>query len=92
MTTTYRADTLRAIAEIAPGRSAATQRQRIMAALHRFGSVTTIECTRFLDVIHPPRRVMELREEGARIKTDWHRDATESGELHRVGLYVLETK
>lgn len=65
--------------------------KRIMAALRKLQSVTTIECSRFLDVIHPPRRVMELREAGESIATHWRQEPTECGRLHRVGLYVLES-
>ncbi len=69
--------------------SARSQCTRILAALQRLGSVTTIECTRFLDVVHPPRRVMELRDRGHDIETTWVHHPTECGRMHRVGLYVL---
>jgi len=80
------------IANHNPGNGIRTQRSRIMAALHRLNCVTTIECSRFLDIIHPPRRVMELREAGEAIATHWRREPTECGKLHRVGLYVLESQ
>lgn len=83
---------LRQITDNISGNSAVTQQQRIMAALRSLGSVSTVECTRYLDIVHPPRRVMELREAGNFIVTHWKREPTECGRLHRVGCYVLETR
>ncbi len=71
------------------GNSKAAQCARILEALHNLGAVTTVECSRYLDIVHPPRRVMELREEGHSITTTWRTDYTEAGEPHRVGRYVL---
>lgn len=73
-----------------PDNSARSKCNRILAALQRLGSVTTIECTRYLDVVHPPRRVMELRERGHEIDTTWVHHPTECGKVHRVGMYVLK--
>ena len=36
-------------------------------------------------------RIKELRDLGERIKTHWVNIATESGERHHIGLYVLES-
>ena len=44
---------------------------------------------RYLDVYDPRARVMQLRNAGERIDTHWRRIPTESGHMHRVGLYVL---
>ena len=44
---------------------------------------------RHLDVYDPRARVMQLRKDGNSITTTWTRIPTESGHLHRVGLYVL---
>ena len=83
-----RAETLRQLAATLPGVTAATQRQRIMAAL-RAGPLSTVEAIRFLDIIRPSARIAELRNDGYRIATTWRTDATETGEPHRVALYVL---
>ena len=45
---------------------------------------------RYLDVYHCPARVLQLRKRGYKIVTHWQTIITESGEKHRVGLYVLE--
>jgi len=85
-----RAALLKQINANATGNSAATQRQRIIAALESMGSVTTLECSRFLSIVHPPRRVMELRREGYGILTTWDYMPDEAGRTHRVGRYVAE--
>lgn len=85
-----RADFLRQLTATLPGVTAATQRQRIMAAL-RTGPLSTVEAIRFLDIIRPSARIAELRNDGHRIIATWRADATESGEPHRVALYVLTT-
>ncbi|MGF6792408.1 helix-turn-helix domain-containing protein [Paraburkholderia sp. 35.1] len=69
--------------------SAASQRDRLLRALPH-GPVDTQHASRHLDIIHPPRRVFELRKLGHRITTSWVWRTTEAGERHRVGLYVLE--
>jgi hypothetical protein len=83
-------------AACADGREAAmrrntadAQRARLLAALKR-GPVDTQHASRKLDIIHPPRRVFELRKLGHKITTTWVWRVTEAGERHRVGLYVLE--
>lgn len=87
-----RSQALRQITDTLPGNGVYSQRQRIMDALRLFGAVSTVECARYLDIIHPPRRVMELRERGAAIVTHWRTEYTEFGKPHRVGLYVLEVR
>jgi hypothetical protein len=74
------------------GNSKAAQCERILEALHSFGSVSTVECSRYLDIVHLPRRVMELRKDGHSITTTWRTDYTEAGEPHRVGRYVLNVE
>jgi hypothetical protein len=69
--------------------SAASQRDRLLRALKR-GPVDTQHASRKLDIIHPPRRVFELRAAGHRITTSWVWRVTEQGGRHRVGLYSLE--
>ncbi len=69
--------------------TAAAQRARLLAALKR-GPVDTQHASRTLDIIHPPRRIFELRQSGHDIKTQWVERITEAGERHRVGQYVLE--
>lgn len=68
--------------------SAEAQRNRLLAALKR-GPVDTQHASRKLDIIHPPRRVFELRNLGHDILTGWCWRTTEAGESHRVGIYRL---
>lgn len=73
-----------------PGGSSASQCARMRAALSRF-PITTFEAMRYLDVYDPRARVMQLRDGGENIDTVWQTVTTESGDSHRVGLYVLHT-
>ena len=86
----HKRQALAAILAAHPGNSCAVQCARIRAALSQF-SLTTYEAMRHLDVYDPRARVLQLRKAGESIKTTWSQIATESGELHRVGVYVLGT-
>ena len=82
---------LQAIAAEFAGQGAPAQRDRLLAALSRF-AVSTFEAMRYLDIYDPRPRVHELRHRlGHKITTVWQTVITESGEKHRVGLYVLES-
>ena len=83
---------LEQIASQHQGNTAANQRERLRLALLTLGSITTLEATRHLDIIHPPARAFELRATGHPIRTDRVQQATGCGKLHRVGLYVLEVR
>ncbi len=71
------------------GTSSDTQCNRLLAALNRF-PVTSFDAMRYLDVYHVPARILQLRQRGHEIVTHWQTVVTESGQTHRVGLYVLE--
>ena len=73
------------------GSSAGVQCERLMMALARY-SVTTYEAMRYLDVYHCPARVLQLRKRGYAITTHWEIVITESGDLHKVGRYVLDSQ
>ena len=81
---------LAAILTALPGNDTYTQRQRLLTAIKNLGSVTTFEGSRFLDCYDPRARIHELRREGNRIKTIMRAEQTESGVIHRVGVYLLE--
>ncbi len=68
--------------------SAEAQRVRLLRTLKR-GPVDTQHASRQLDIIHPPRRIFELRKLGHDISTGWCWRTTEAGERHRVGIYSL---
>lgn len=81
---------LRNIAKRCGGDAASNQRTRLLAALRELGSVSTIDARRYLDIMAPAPRVMELRRMGVRIETVWIRQQTDLGKLHKVGLYLLK--
>lgn len=84
---------LRAIAKSNKGNAAENQRMRILAALRKHGSITTIEARRFLDVLAPAPRIWELRHRfGESIDTLMVYQETEQGKPHRIGKYILKTK
>lgn len=83
------ADSLAGIARKHKGGSARSQRDRIMEGLKAHGALATIDMRRDLDVMSPAPRILELRRDGQPIQTEWVTQATDSGKLHRVGLYVL---
>ena len=60
----------------------------LLEALSRF-PITTYEAMRYLDVYHCPARILQLRRRGHEIITHWQTVITESGERHRVGMYLL---
>ncbi|CAR53273.1 helix-turn-helix domain-containing protein [Burkholderia cenocepacia] len=75
-----------------PGNDAGTQRARMLAAMRELGSITTFEAMRFLDVFDPRPRIHELRHRhGHHITTAMRAEQTESGVLHRVGVYFLSS-
>lgn len=71
------------------GTSTHDQCSRLRYALARY-PVNTFEAMRYLDVYHCPARILQLRRMGYRIKTWRQTVVTESGDEHRVGLYILE--
>lgn len=85
-----RIDQLAEILLTTPGNSREDQRSRMMKAMQRTGYITTFEAMRLLDVYDPRARIHELRNEGKAIKTVMRIEQTESGEHHRIGVYLLE--
>ena len=79
---------LEAIRDNSKGIASHSQASRLLEALSRF-SITTYEAMRYLDVYHCPARILQLRKQGHKIITLWQTVITESGERHRVGLYLL---
>lgn len=77
------------IAKLARGNHQTTQTQRLAAALKELHAVSTYECRKFLDIYCPTARKSELVRQGFKIETHWQKVRVESGQEHRVGLYVL---
>lgn len=82
---------LEAVRDEFKGTANDSQAARLLVALSRF-SITTYEAMRYLDVYHCPARILQLRKQGHKIITLWQTVITESGERHRVGLYLLAGK
>jgi hypothetical protein len=57
----------------------------------RFQSPRLRRCAIWICIIRPAR-IQQLRKQGTRSKTHWQTVETESGDKHRVGLYVLEVQ
>ena len=73
-----------------PGNRADSQRQRIKEALSH-AACTSFELIRLLDCYDANARIHELRHrEGVGIAMSWVQQETESGELHRVGLFFVD--
>lgn len=72
-----------------PGNDTAMQRARMLTAQQELGNVTTFEAMRYLDVFDPRPRIHELRKAGYAITTVMRIEETESGVLHKVGMYFL---
>lgn len=87
----HRITTMAAILAAHPGINCPAQRLRLLLALQLLGSVTTYEASRYLDLYDPRARKKELCKEGHAIDTLPSRVVTESGEVHRIGRYVLMT-
>ena len=85
-----RMESFAAILRAIPGSDSVAQRNRMLTAMQKLGSVTSFESSRYLDCYHPPARIFELRQDGQRIKTVMQGARTECGAYHRVGVFILE--
>lgn len=81
---------LHAIRDRHRGDTSSTQAARLLEALQTLQHVTTYEASRHLDLYDPRARKLNLVRAGHRIVTSWRQVETESGELHRVGVYTLQ--
>lgn len=79
---------LESLVQSLPGNSTQSQRNRLREALSRY-PINTYEASRYLDIYHPPARVLQLRKAGVNIVTTREPVETESGKVHRVGRYSL---
>lgn len=71
------------------GDASAPQKARLLEAMQSLGHCTTFEASRYLDIYDPRARKLNLVKDGHAILTTWRTVETESGELHRVGVYSL---
>lgn len=89
LATTSRDRRLAEIAKLSRGNHHTTQNQRLAIALKELQSVSTYECRKLLDIYCPPARKFDLVQQGFQIETHWQTVRVESGQEHRVGVYVL---
>ena len=80
---------LHAIRDRHRGEESGPQRARLLEAMQRLGHCTTFEASRYLDIYDPRARKLNLVKAGHKVLTTWRTVETESGELHRVGVYSL---
>ncbi|MGY2490976.1 helix-turn-helix domain-containing protein [Cupriavidus sp. CP313] len=85
----FRDRRLAEISKLLHGNHHTTQTQRLATALKELQSVSTYECRKFLDIYCPPARKFDLVQQGLHIETHWQTVRVESGQEHRVGVYVL---
>jgi len=84
-----RLEALHAIRDRHQGDATAPQKTRLLETLQELGHCTTYEASRHLDIYDPRARKLNLVKAGFEIVTTWRTVETESGELHRVGVYSL---
>lgn len=88
-TSPEKASALSRLLDDLPGVGAETQCARLRRALLEVGEVTCLEAQRWLDIRHPPARVLNLRHEGQDFSTRWVRQHSERGHEHRTVAYRL---
>ena len=81
---------LHAIRDKYRGDTSSAQAARLLEALQTLQHVTTYEASRHLDLYDPRARKLNLVKAGHCIMTSWRQVETESGQLHRVGVYTLQ--
>ncbi|KPJ67582.1 MAG: hypothetical protein AMJ43_04075 [Coxiella sp. DG_40] len=69
--------------------SLTAQRSRILSWLSEGKTLTTFQARNKLEIMHPSGRVLELRQRGWNIKTDWTTELSPEGVAHRVAKYFL---
>lgn len=72
-----------------PSASVGSQCDALMRAMRELGSVTCLEAQRFLDIRHPPARILDLTKAGHVIARRWVKQFTERGREHRTMAYCI---
>lgn len=67
-----------------------TQKDRVMEYIKRFGSITGAEAFLDLGIMHLPRRIKDLEEEGVRIKRETASAKNRFGEKTHFTRYSTE--
>ena len=69
-----------------------TQKDKIIAYIHKYGSITPLDALREFGCMRLATRVFELKEDGYRIKTVMEKTKNKSGEPVCYARYFLEEK
>ena len=69
------------------GNDAGTQTKRLLEAMQTLDGISTIEANRYLDILHPPARKLDLIKAGYLVVLIWVYEESACGEIHRVGKY-----
>ena len=72
--------------------SCSSQRAIILKHFADCPRLSTIQARDEYGILHPCGRIMELRKKGYKIDTHWTSESDANGVLHRVGLYVYQSK
>jgi hypothetical protein len=87
-----RIEALEKIRDKHSGNDSGTQSKRLLEAMQSLGSISTIEANRYLDILHPPARKLNLIEAGHIVTLAWVYEPSSCGKIHRVGKYVYNGK
>ena len=87
-----RIEALEKIRDKHSGNDAVTQSNRLLEAMQALGGISTIEANRYLDILHPPARKLNLIETGHIVKLIWVHEPSVCGKIHRVGKYIYAGK
>tara|TARA_R110001599_G_scaffold159052_2_gene346199 strand:- start:10389 stop:10724 length:336 start_codon:yes stop_codon:yes gene_type:complete len=88
MTPCLRKEALEKIRDQLSGNDATTQSFRLLKAMQVLGGISTIEANRYLDILNPPARKLNLIQRGYIIPLVWVYEDSSCGKLHRVGKYI----
>lgn len=68
---------------------ASSQRARLLECLRKNDSINTIEARSWIYILHPPARILDLRQRGFDIATIPDLSQTGDGVVHRVARHFL---
>ena len=87
-TSSFRKEALDKIRVKHSGNDAGTQCNRMLEAMQTLGGISTIEAHRYLDILHPPARKLNLLQHGHIVELIWVYEPSGCGAIHRVGKYM----
>ena len=91
-TPSFRKEALEKIRIKHSANDAGTQCNRMLEAMQTLGGISTIEAHRYLDILHPPARKLNLVQGGHIVELIWVHEPSDCGAIHRIGKYVYMGK